>query len=542
MTAFTEAWQALEQHRLDTQHIHLRDRFAAEPDRFGNMHETLDGLLFDYSKNRLGEDTLQLLCSLAEASPLAGQMHAMQNGEKINLSEHRAVLHTALRLPPDAAPVYVDGENILPKIHRELDRALAFAESLNNGSHRGITDKPITDFVHIGIGGSDLGPRMCVEALKAYRQNIRVHFVSNSDDADISRTLAHLKPETTVFSIASKSFRTPETLLNAYAARAWYRDAGLPESGIYRHFCAISSDVAAARNFGIAPDNVFAMFDWVGGRYSVWSTIGLPVMVAVGADRFRELLAGAHAMDTHFFQTPYRRNIPVLMALISIWYNNFQHADGQTAVPYSHNLRHLPSWLNQLDMESLGKNRTADGRPVPHTTGGIVFGEEGVNCQHAYFQLLHQGTRLIPCDFIVPMTTAYGINRQHRFTVANAFAQAEALMKGKTLEEVRAELADLPEAERERLAPQKEFPGNRPSNSLLLSATDPRRLGMLMAAYEHRTFVQGAVWGINPFDQWGVEYGKELAKTIEPELDRGNPQHDSSTNGLIAFYRASQNR
>ena len=514
MTAFTEAWQALEQHRLDTQHIHLRDRFAAEPDRFGNMHETLDGLLFDYSKNRLGEDTLQLLCHLAEASPLAGQMHAMQNGEKINLSEHRAVLHTALRLPPDAAPVYVDGENILPKIHR----------------------------VHIGIGGSDLGPRMCVEALKAYRQNIRVHFVSNSDDADISRTLAHLKPETTVFSIASKSFRTPETLLNAYAARAWYRDAGLPESGIYRHFCAISSDVAAARNFGIAPDNVFAMFDWVGGRYSVWSTIGLPVMVAVGTDRFRELLAGAHAMDTHFFQTPYRRNIPVLMALISIWYNNFQHADGQTAVPYSHNLRHLPSWLNQLDMESLGKNRTADGRPVPHTTGGIVFGEEGVNCQHAYFQLLHQGTRLIPCDFIVPMTTAYGINRQHRFTVANAFAQAEALMKGKTLEEVRAELADLPEAERERLAPQKEFPGNRPSNSLLLSATDPRRLGMLMAAYEHRTFVQGAVWGINSFDQWGVEYGKELAKTIEPELDRGNPQHDSSTNGLIAFYRASQNR
>ena len=541
MTAFTEAWQALEQHRLDTQHLHLRDRFAAEPDRFGNMHETLDGLLFDYSKNRLGEDTLQLLCRLAEASPLAGQMHAMQNGEKINLSEHRAVLHTALRLPPDAAPVYVDGENILPKIHRELDRALAFAESLNNGSHRGITDKPITDFVHIGIGGSDLGPRMCVEALKAYRQNIRVHFVSNSDDADISRTLAHLKPETTVFSIASKSFRTPETLLNAYAARAWYRDAGLPESGIYRHFCAISSDVAAARNFGIAPDNVFAMFDWVGGRYSVWSTIGLPVMVAVGTDRFRELLAGAHAMDTHFFQTPYRRNIPVLMALISIWYNNFQHADGQTAVPYSHNLRHLPSWLNQLDMESLGKNRTADGRPVPHTTGGIVFGEEGVNCQHAYFQLLHQGTRLIPCDFIVPMTTAYGINRQHRFTVANAFAQAEALMKGKTLEEARAELADLPEAERERLALQKEFPGNRPSNSLLLSATDPCRLGMLMAAYEHRTFVQGAIWGINPFDQWGVEYGKELAKTIEPELDRGNPQHDSSTNGLIAFYRASQN-
>ena len=537
MTAFTEAWQALEQHRLDTQHLHLRDRFAAEPDRFGNMHETLDGLLFDYSKNRLGEDTLQLLCRLAEASPLAGQMHAMQNGEKINLSEHRAVLHTALRLPADAAPVYVDGENILPKIHRELDRALAFAESLNNGSHRGITDKPITDFVHIGIGGSDLGPRMCVEALKAYRQNIRVHFVSNSDDADISRTLAHLKPETTVFSIASKSFRTPETLLNAYAARAWYRDAGLPESGIYRHFCAISADVAAAQNFGISPDKVFAMSDWVGGRYSVWSPIGLPLMVAVGEKAFRKMLAGAHAMDTHFFETPFRRNIPVLMALINVWYNNFQHSDGQTVVPYSHNMRLFTPWLNQLDMESLGKQRTSDGQPVSCTTGGIVFGDEGVNCQHAYFQLLHQGTRLIPVDFIVPMTTIYGNHRQHRFTVANAFAQAEALMKGKTLDEVQIELAALPQDERDRLAPQKEFPGNRPSNSLLIDSLTPFNLGMLMAAYEHRTFVQGVIWRINPFDQWGVEYGKELAKTIEPELERGTPAHDSSTNGLIAFYR-----
>ena len=542
MTTQSPAWQKLAEHQQATSRLHMRDLFAADANRFDAMHETLHGLLFDYSKNRITEETLILLCNLADSAQVKQRMQAMRRGDKINTSENRASLHIALRLPENADTIMVDGENIVPKVHTELNRALSFAGSIIDGSHTGITGKRITDLVHIGIGGSDLGPQMGAQALYFYRTGVRVHFVSNSDDADIAQTLTTLDPETTVFSIASKSFRTPETLLNAYAARAWYRDAGLPESGIYRHFCAISSDVAAARNFGIAPDNVFAMFDWVGGRYSVWSTIGLPVMVAVGTDRFRELLAGAHAMDTHFFQTPYRRNIPVLMALISIWYNNFQHADGQTAVPYSHNLRHLPSWLNQLDMESLGKNRTADGRPVPHTTGGIVFGEEGVNCQHAYFQLLHQGTRLIPCDFIVPMTTAYGINRQHRFTVANAFAQAEALMKGKTLEEARAELADLPEAERERLAPQKEFPGNRPSNSLLLSATDPRRLGMLMAAYEHRTFVQGAIWGINPFDQWGVEYGKELAKTIEPELERGNPQHDSSTNGLIAFYRASQNR
>ena len=426
-------------------------------------------------------------------------MQAMINGEKINTSEHRAVLHTALRLPANAQPIYVDGENIVSKVHHELNRTLEFARQLLDGTHAGITGKPITDLVHIGIGGSDLGPRMATQALQPYWQNIRVHFVSNSDDADLTQTLLGLNPETTVFSIASKSFRTPETLLNAYAARTWYRDAGLPDSGIYRHFCAISADVAAAQNFGISPDKVFAMSDWVGGRYSVWSPIGLPLMVAVGEKAFRKMLAGAHTMDTHFFETPFRRNIPVLMALINVWYNNFQHSDGQTVVPYS--------------------------------------GDEGVNCQHAYFQLLHQGTRLIPVDFIVPMTTVYGNHRQHRFTVANAFAQAEALMKGKTLDEVQIELAALPQDERDRLAPQKEFPGNRPSNSLLIDSLTPFNLGMLMAAYEHRTFVQGVIWRINPFDQWGVEYGKELAKTIEPELERGTPAHDSSTNGLIAFYR-----
>ena len=537
MSAYSDAWQALEAHHANTQHVTLRKRFAADAERFNNMHEILHGLLFDYSKNRLDENTLDLLCQLAEAADLPQYMQAMSSGEKINTSEHRAVLHTALRLPANAQPIYVDGENIVPNVHHELNRALEFARQLLDGTHAGITGKPITDLVHIGIGGSDLGPRMATQALQPYWQNIRVHFVSNSDDADLTQTLLGLNPETTVFSIASKSFRTPETLLNAYAARTWYRDAGLPDSGIYRHFCAISADVAAAQNFGISPDKVFAMSDWVGGRYSVWSPIGLPLMVAVGEKAFRKMLAGAHAMDTHFFETPFRHNIPVLMALINVWYNNFQHSDGQTVVPYSHNMRLFTPWLNQLDMESLGKQRTSDGQPVSCTTGGIVFGDEGVNCQHAYFQLLHQGTRLIPVDFIVPHDHSLRQPPPTPLYRCQCLRPSRTLMKGKTLDEVQIELAALPQDERDRLAPQKEFPGNRPSNSLLIDSLTPFNLGMLMAAYEHRTFVQGVIWRINPFDQWGVEYGKELAKTIEPELERGTPAHDSSTNGLIAFYR-----
>ncbi|OSI18321.1 glucose-6-phosphate isomerase [Neisseria dentiae] len=531
------AWQNLQAHQINTANIRMRELFEADPQRFDNMHETLHGLLFDYSKNRISEETLQLLCELAETAGLEQQAEAMRRGGKINISEKRAVLHTALRLPADAAPVLVDGENVIPAVHRELDRALAFAESLINGVHTGATGKRITDFVHIGIGGSDLGPQLAVQALQPFHKNVHVHFVSNSDDANIAQVLAPLNAETTVFCVASKSFGTPETLLNAHAARAWFRDSGLREADIARHFAAISSDVAAARNFGIAPDNVFAMFDWVGGRYSVWSAIGLPVMVAVGSTHFRKFLSGAHAMDEHFFNTPLRRNIPVLLALIGIWYGNFCGAHGQAVVPYSHNLRRLPGYLQQLDMESNGKRRTLHGDTVECHTGGIVFGEEGVNCQHAFFQLLHQGTRLIPADFIVPMRTPYKIGRQHRFTVANAFAQTEALMRGKTLEEARAELAALPEAEREELAPQKEFPGNQPSNSILIEELNPFNLGMLIAMYEHKVFAQGAIWGINSFDQWGVEYGKVLAKNIEPELAHTqNTQHDTSTNGLIAFY------
>ncbi|WP_373740385.1 glucose-6-phosphate isomerase [Neisseria sp.] len=534
----TGAWRALEAHSREAASFNMRRMFEADGSRFDTMHETLHGFLFDYSKNIVTEETLQLLCRLAEAGRLKERAAAMRAGEKINTSERRAVLHTALRLPADAAPVMVDGENVVPQVHRGLDRALAFAESLISGAFLGATGKRITDFVHIGIGGSDLGPRMAVQALEPYLKKVRVHFIGNADDSEISHVLKGLDSETTVFCIASKSFGTAETLLNAHAARAWFREQGRAEADIARHFVAVSSDINAARNFGITPDHVFPMADWVGGRYSVWSAIGLPVMVAVGESRFRQFLAGAHAMDEHFFTAGYRRNIPVLMALLSVWYGNFLNADGLAVAPYSHGLRRLPAWLQQLDMESSGKSRTTDGSPLPFRSGAIVFGEEGVNCQHAFFQLLHQGTRLIPCDFIVPMYTPCRINRHQRFTVANAFAQSEALMRGKTAEEVYAELAALPEAEREALVPHKIFPGNRPSNSFLFDELTPFNLGMLMASYEHKIFVQGMIWGINPFDQWGVEYGKALAKTIEPELNRDLPlHHDSSTNGLIAHYR-----
>lgn len=531
-------WQALQQHQQQTADVHMRTQFENDPQRFERMHEKLHGLLLDYSKNRVNEETLHLLCQLAETAGVSRQAEAMRRGDKINISENRAVLHTALRLPADAAPVMVDGENVLPKIHRELDRALAFAESLINGVHTGATGKRITDFVHIGIGGSDLGPQIAVQALKSFRKNVRVHFVANADDANIARVLAELNAETTVFCIASKSFGTPETLLNTHAARTWFREQGRAEADIARHFVAISSNIASARNFGIAADNIFAMFDWVGGRYSVWSAIGLPLMVAVGESKFRQFLAGAHAMDEHFFNTPHRHNMPVLLALLGVWYNNFYAAAGCSVVPYSHNLRRFPAYLQQLDMESNGKGCGLHGEPLHLHTGPIVFGEEGVNCQHAYFQLLHQSTRLIPSDFIVPMRTPYQVGRQHRFVVANAFAQTEAFMRGKTLDEARAELADLPAAERDMLAPQKTFPGNQPSNTIALDEITPFNLGMLMAMYEHKIFVQGVIWGINPFDQWGVEYGKVLAKTIEPELNRVETSgHDSSTSALIAYYR-----
>ncbi|WP_107689143.1 glucose-6-phosphate isomerase [Neisseria wadsworthii] len=535
----TPIWQALNEHYAHTRSIEMRHQFSAEPERFSRMHEKLHGMLVDFSKNRVNEETLSLLCRLAETAGLPEKAEAMRRGGIINTSEKRAVLHTALRLPADAEPVYVNGENVVPKLHRELDRALDFAEKLISGEYTGSSGERITDLVHIGIGGSDLGPQMVALALKPYHKNVRVHFVSNADDADISEVLPKLDARRTVFSIASKSFGTPETLLNAHTARDWFLAQGMGEADIKRHFVAISSNLPAVAQFGIAPENIFAMFDWVGGRYSVWSAIGLPVMVAVGSEHFRAFLAGAHAMDEHFFSAPYRHNIPVLLGLLGVWYSNFYGAESHAVIPYSHALRRLPAHLQQLDMESNGKHTTLGGKEVDYQTGPIIWGEEGVNCQHAFFQLIHQGTRLIPVDFVVPVTTPYQIGTHHQFVVANAFAQSEALMRGKTVAEAREALAHLPENERSELAVHNEFSGNRPSNTILLDALDPFTLGMLIAMYEHKVFVQGAVWQINSFDQWGVEYGKVLAKTIQPELaGAGTPQHDSSTNGLIAYYRS----
>lgn len=535
------AWQALAEHYRATQHLHLRDRFTTEPDRFRRMHEELDGLLLDYSKNCIGEDTLDLLCRLADEAGAADLRRRMYTGGKINLSENRAVLHTALRLPETAPPVFVDGTNIVPQVHAELNRALGFAERLQNGTHLGCTGQPITDIVNIGIGGSDLGPRMVAQALAPYRQRLNVHFAANLDSADLNSILRRIQPETTLFIVASKSFRTPETLLNAQAARRWFLQSGRSEADIARHFAAVSANTEAAAAFGIAPENVFAMFDWVGGRYSVWSAIGLPVMCAIGNGNFRQFLRGGHTMDQHFLHTPWRHNIPALLALIGIWQQNFCGSASHIVIPYSHGLRRLPAHLQQLDMESNGKNCRRNGSPADCATGAAIWGEAGVNCQHAFFQLIHQGTQTIPVDFIVPLRGEEpDDDGRHRHLVANAFAQAEALMRGKSEAEAYTELAGkrLPEKQRAALARQRSFSGNRPSNTILINRLTPYTLGMLLAMYEHKVFMQGAVWGINSFDQWGVEYGKVLAQTILPELN-GVPAagHDASTAALIEHYR-----
>ena len=534
-------WTLLQQHYEANKHVHMRDQFEQHSDRFEQLHERLHGMLYDYSKNCIDEQTLILLAQLADAVDLRTWMDNMRRGDKINISERRAVLHTALRLPEEAEAVYVDGQNIVPQVHQALNRALTFADRINNGQHLSATNQTITDVVNIGIGGSDLGPQMAVQALGAYRQNINVHFVSNVDGAHISQVVASLRPERTLFIVASKSFRTPETLMNAHAARQWFLAAGHSEADVGRHFVAVSSNLEATRAFGILPENVFEMFDWVGGRYSVWSAIGLPVMCAIGSSHFRQFLAGAHTMDEHFFQTEWRHNIPVLHGLIGVWYNNFYQTAGHTVVPYDHGLRRFPAYMQQLDMESNGKQTGRHGETVDCATGPIIWGDEGANCQHAYFQLLHQSQRLISTDFIVPMRSHFPIGHQHEFLVANAFAQAEALMVGKTLAEAEADLAHLSAEARAILAPQKVFPGNQPSTSIVFDELTPFNLGMLLAMYEHKVFVQGIVWGINSFDQWGVEYGKVLAKAILQQLNADeSPQRNSSTNALIAFYKDSQ--
>lgn len=520
----------------------MRELFAADPDRFERYSDEAAGLFLDYSKNRLDGRTLELLVQLARERGLDARRDAMFAGEKINNTENRAVLHTALRAPRGATLV-VDGQEVNADIHAVLDRVKTFTDAVRSGEWLGHTGKPITDIVNIGIGGSDLGPKMVVLALRHYAHpRLSMHFVSNVDGHDMDAALAQVDPETTMFIVASKTFTTAETMMNAQTARAWFLQHA-SEEALAKHFVAVSTNTEAIKTFGIDPANMFPFWDWVGGRYSVWSAIGLPVALAVGFGYFNDFLAGAHELDEHFRTAPLEQNLPTLLALVGFWNRQFLDCASVSIAPYHQDLNRFPAYLQQLDMESNGKRVTRDGQPVDTPTCPAIWGECGTNGQHAYFQLLHQGTDVTPMDFIAALRPAHEMDNHHTALLANCFAQSEAFMKGKTADEVRADLQaqGLAQEEIERLTPHKTFPGNRPSNTILMERLTPSTLGALIALYEHKTFVQGVLWDVNSFDQWGVELGKVLAKKIEAEL-AGEPapaQHDSSTNGLIARAKAA---
>jgi glucose-6-phosphate isomerase len=529
-------WARLHQHQRATRHLHMKELFAQDPQRFDRYSLQLDGLMLDYAKNRITDRTLELLQELAQAADLPGWMRKMRAGERINISEKRAVLHSALRLPAQAS-LLLDGEDVVPQVHAVLQRMAAFAQRVRSGAWLGFSGQRVRQVVNIGIGGSDLGPLMVAEALKPYADPaLTFHYVSNVDGQHLAQVLQQCDAASTLFIVASKSFATPETLLNAQAARRWFlQHAG--EADIARHFVAVSTNAPAVQAFGIDPDNMFGFWDWVGGRYSVWSAIGLPVMLQIGPERFAEFLAGGARMDEHFFETPFERNIPVVLGLVGIWYNTFYGAHTHAIMPYDHGLRRLPAHIQQMDMESNGKRVGRYGERLDFDTGPVIWGEEGVNSQHAFFQLLHQGTRLVPCDFIIAMNTHYPLGDQHRVLVANCFAQTEALMRGKTEAEVLQELSHISGDELDMLLPQKLFPGNQPSNTIALDKVTPYNLGMLLAMYEHKVFVQGVIWGVNSFDQWGVEYGKQLASRLLAELQTGQlATHDASTCGLMRHF------
>jgi len=533
-------WQALRAHAEAKGQRHLRELFAVDPSRGERLTAEAVGLYMDYSKQRVDDETLHLLRALAEACDLAGRTRAMFEGEKINATEGRAVLHTALRAPAHAR-VEVDGQNVIPEVHAVLERMGAFAERVRGGAWLGHTGKPIRNVVNIGIGGSDLGPVMAYEALRHYsRRDMTFRFVSNVDGIDFVEATHDLDPAETLFIVCSKTFTTLETLANAQAARHWCLAALKDESAVARHFVAVSTNAEEVAKFGIDTANMFGFWDWVGGRYSMDSAIGLSTMLAIGTDGFRQMLAGFHAMDEHFRSAPLERNLPALMGLIGIWNTDFLGAETVAVLPYEQYLKRFPAYLQQLTMESNGKGVTLDGRPVDYATGAIYWGEPGTNGQHSFYQLIHQGTRLIPCDFIgfgqplSPLPLPDGSD-QHDLLIANLIAQGEALAFGKTADEVRAE------GVAEALVPHKIFPGNRPSTTILAERLTPHVLGALVALYEHATFVQGVVWGIDSFDQWGVELGKVLAKRTAAEITaRGDVEltHDSSTNALIRRYRA----
>ena len=535
-------WHALEEHQRLLEKMHMRDLFNQDPARGEKFSLQFDNLLLDYSKNRIVDKTLELLVSLARETGVEQLRDRMFAGEAINLTEQRAVLHTALRNRSNDA-VLVDGSDVMPAINAVLAQMRKFSDAVRDGDWLGYNGKRIKDVVNIGIGGSDLGPLIVCEALKSYRHaELRSHFVSNVDGTQISETLKQLHPESTLFIVASKTFTTQETLTNAHTARDWFMQQVGDESAIASHFVAVSTNSEQVAAFGIDTANMYEFWNWVGGRYSLWSAIGLPIALAIGMDRFEQLLNGAHQMDQHFRNAPLEENMPVLLALIGIWYHNFFGAGSYAVEPYDQYMHRFPAYLQQLDMESNGKSVNRDGYPInDYTTGPVLWGEPGTNGQHAFFQLLHQGTQLVPADFLVPIETHNPVGNHHTLLLANCFAQAEALMRGKTEAEAHAELSQqgLSGESLERLLPHKVFGGNRPSNTLLFRKLDPHTLGMLIALYEHKVFVQGAIWNINSFDQWGVELGKQLASEIADDLTNNTKTttHDASTNGLINYVK-----
>ena len=539
------AYAQLLSHYNDLKDRQMRDLFAENPNRHTTFSRSFEDILLDFSKNRITTETLNLLIQLAQQADLNDAIGKMFSGDVINQTEGRAVLHVALRNRSNT-PILVDGQDVMPDVNDVLSRMKTFTESVRSGAWKGYTGEAITDVVNIGIGGSDLGPVMVTEALKPYGDDkkLRVHFVSNVDGTHIYETLQTVRPETTLFLIASKTFTTQETMTNALTARQWFLDTAKDETAVAKHFAALSTNETAVQKFGIDPANMFGFWDWVGGRYSLWSAIGMSIALYVGFDNFEELLAGAHAMDTHFRDTPLEQNLPVILALMGIWYNNFFGAQTEAILPYDQYMHRFAAYFQQGDMESNGKSVDRDGQPVDYQTGPVIWGEPGTNGQHAFYQLIHQGTKLIPCDFLAPAISQRPIGEHHKILMANFFAQTEALMNGKTEVEAADELRDAGKSEDDikTLAPFKMFPGNRPTNSILFKKLTPRTLGSLIALYEHKIFTQGVLWNIYSFDQWGVELGKQLASRILPELKDDSPvnSHDSSTNGLMNAFKAMQ--
>ena len=539
-------WQELADHQKEVFPLHMRDLFDNEPDRFKKYSIQFDDLLLDYSKNRITDNTLELLFKLARKMNLEAMRDKMFSGEKINFSEQRAVLHTALRNRGNT-PVYVDGKDVMPDVNRVLAQMRDFSERVRNGDWKGFTGKKITDVVNIGIGGSDLGPLMACNALKPYASpGLRAHFVANIDGAHLARTLEVCDPETTLFIVASKTFTTQETMTNARSARAWLMQSTTQAEDIAKHFVALSTNAKAVSEFGIDTANMFEFWDWVGGRYSLWSAIGLSIALYVGMDNFEEMLVGGYEMDQHFRTAPLEQNMPVVMGLLGVWYNNFFNTETHAILPYDQGLSRFTAYLQQADMESNGKFVDRDGKKINYSSGPIIWGEVGTNGQHAFYQLIHQGNKLIPCDFLMPLKSQYALgnngNEHHKILMANMFAQTKALMQGKTALEVKHELETqgMSDEEIRALLPHRVFGGNRPTNSILFEKLTPRALGKLIALYEHKIFVQGIIWHINSFDQWGVEFGKQLAQGILPQLlaTTSASELDSSTNGLINYVHS----